>query len=343
MEPNETSDTDLSRRSVLGGIGGAGVASLTGLPAASGAALDVPDDFEIDSHTRATFGAIVDAIVPRTPDLAAERGAEHEPGALEIGLEEFLSWTYDNAQELRTEDLSWRSARALSADLAEGDLETVVDDVLADHTEETRTRLESLGLTDVAGVFGGLRGLSVDVDYSHYATGTVEAAYSVETTDDTVTGESDTYPLSRVVAAMFDVVALEYIAQGLPAGDVEPNPEFDAGGAVTRLAPRDRLRCLEWTFGGAPVAVREAELSTFFPEPATVVGVAMNVHTLTAIGYYSEWEAYGSTRTEPPSRRELERPVDEVQSRRQTGYPGPAPGYAGLRGFELTEFRENDY
>lgn len=343
MQPTETTDDGCSRRSVLGGIGGAGVASLTGLSAVSSAAADVPDDFEMDSHTRATFGAIGDAIVPRTPSLADERGPEHEPGALDIELEAFLSWTYDNAQELRTEDLSWRSARALSADLAESDLETVVDDVLADHSEETRARLESLGLTDVAGVFGSLRGLSVDVDYSRYATGSAEAAYSVETTDGTVTGESDTYPLSRVVAAMFDVAALEFVAQGLPAGDVEPNPEFDAGGVVTRLARRDRLRCLEWTFGGAPVAAREAELSTFFPEPATIAGVAMNVHALTAIGYYSEWEAYGSTRTEPPSRRELQEPVDEVQSRRQTGYPGPAPGYAKLRGFELTEFRENDY
>ena len=43
-----------------------------------------------DPTTRATFRAIVDAVVPETPALAAELGSEHESGGLEVGLEDYL-------------------------------------------------------------------------------------------------------------------------------------------------------------------------------------------------------------------------------------------------------------
>lgn len=39
------------------------------------------------SHTHGTFTALVDAIVPETPELA-DRGEEHVPGGLAVGLEE---------------------------------------------------------------------------------------------------------------------------------------------------------------------------------------------------------------------------------------------------------------
>lgn len=38
------------------------------------------------SHTRGTFAALVDALVPETPALA-DRGEEHVPGGLAVGLE----------------------------------------------------------------------------------------------------------------------------------------------------------------------------------------------------------------------------------------------------------------
>lgn len=38
------------------------------------------------SHTRGTFAALVDAVVPETPELA-DRGEEHVPGGLDVGLE----------------------------------------------------------------------------------------------------------------------------------------------------------------------------------------------------------------------------------------------------------------
>jgi hypothetical protein len=48
--------------------------------------------------------------------------------------------------------------------------------------------------------------------------------------------------------------------------------------------------------------------------------------------YYSEWQGYGEFVRAP---NELTHPNDRrtVQSWRQTGYPGTAPGYAALRGY----------
>jgi hypothetical protein len=74
-----------SRRSVLRGLAAGGAAAA--LPSAAAAA-EFAD--ETDPTTRATFGAVVDAVIPATPDLAADLGSEHEPGGLEVGLEDYL-------------------------------------------------------------------------------------------------------------------------------------------------------------------------------------------------------------------------------------------------------------
>ncbi|WP_281194847.1 hypothetical protein [Halorubrum sp. F4] len=44
---------------------------------------------DVDPHTRVTFRAITDAVVPETPALAEEFGPEHVPGGLAIDLDEF--------------------------------------------------------------------------------------------------------------------------------------------------------------------------------------------------------------------------------------------------------------
>lgn len=44
-----------------------------------------PDDH--DGHTVATWRAVVDAVVPETPELADELGEEHAAGGLDVGLE----------------------------------------------------------------------------------------------------------------------------------------------------------------------------------------------------------------------------------------------------------------
>jgi hypothetical protein len=48
------------------------------------------DTDDTDLHTVLTFRAVADAVVPRTPDLADELGAEHVPGGPDVGLGDCL-------------------------------------------------------------------------------------------------------------------------------------------------------------------------------------------------------------------------------------------------------------
>lgn len=50
------------------------------------------------SHTHGTFAALVDAIVPETPELA-DRGEEHVPGGLAVGLEDAVVERVNNFLE----------------------------------------------------------------------------------------------------------------------------------------------------------------------------------------------------------------------------------------------------
>lgn len=55
---------------------------------------------EIVNYARHTLGAMADAVVPETPALAAERGDEHEPGAIAAGLDAHLVEAFDGLQEV---------------------------------------------------------------------------------------------------------------------------------------------------------------------------------------------------------------------------------------------------
>lgn len=81
----------MDRRTVLRGVLGACAAS--SLPVTAVAAAD--ERPETDPHTRVTFAAAADAIVPPTPDLGDELGEEHVPGAAAVGLSDYLV-TYVN-------------------------------------------------------------------------------------------------------------------------------------------------------------------------------------------------------------------------------------------------------
>lgn len=50
------------------------------------------------SYTRGTFAALVDALIPETPDMA-DRGDEHVPGGLDVGLEEAVIERVNNFVE----------------------------------------------------------------------------------------------------------------------------------------------------------------------------------------------------------------------------------------------------
>lgn len=80
----------IDRRTVLRGVAGAGAAAA--LPSTTAVA-EMAE--ETDPTTRATFEAIVDAVVPETDGLEdkfgdGELGDEHDPGGLQIELQDYL-------------------------------------------------------------------------------------------------------------------------------------------------------------------------------------------------------------------------------------------------------------
>jgi hypothetical protein len=63
-----------------------------------GEVLGLPAD--VDPHTRVTFRAVVDAVVPETPALGADIGPEHVPGGLGVHLEDYVITYVDNGFQL---------------------------------------------------------------------------------------------------------------------------------------------------------------------------------------------------------------------------------------------------
>ncbi|MFB6295230.1 MAG: hypothetical protein ABEH66_00080 [Halobacteriales archaeon] len=55
---------------------------------------------DVDPHTRVTFRAVVDAVVPETPALGSDIGPEHGPGGLAVDLDDFVITYVDNGFQL---------------------------------------------------------------------------------------------------------------------------------------------------------------------------------------------------------------------------------------------------
>ncbi|PZD96734.1 hypothetical protein DNH61_05925 [Paenibacillus sambharensis] len=91
-----------------------------------------------------------------------------------------------------------------------------------------------------------------------------------------------------------------------------------------RLAVIELLDRLEVDLGSAP--------PPFTDNPGLVRTIMNSLNQLTMFGYYSEWLAYGWTRLLPPNDRQLS---GWPLSWHLIGYPGPAYGYRGLRGYML--------
>ncbi|WP_330630806.1 hypothetical protein [Halocatena halophila] len=75
-----------SRRSVLQALAIAGGSRLLPTQARAARAAETTTD----PHTRVTFRAVVDAVVPRTPSLEDSLGEEHVPGGLSVNIDDFL-------------------------------------------------------------------------------------------------------------------------------------------------------------------------------------------------------------------------------------------------------------
>lgn len=332
--------TGISRRSVVLGTGGIASIPLTGVSFPEARAAGYLDDTETDPHTRDVFRSIVDAIVPRTPNLADDLGPAYEPGGLDVGLEQFLVWDFNHFQEIRAEAVTHASPERFEA--------AFDPDVMLDSLEE----LDGSSLTSHdAGAFvdrslldlGTLERFVVDIE-NRPEEGPVDLAIKVATASETIHRVSQNYPYAEALAIAFELVAVEFVARG---GNEQPptqtNDAYQAGGVFVRLAPRDRLRCLETIIDGGGVDTVDDAIGELVPTVGVLKFAVMGVFGLATLGYYSEWTGYGDTKTASPNDRELETPPGEVVGREQTGYPGPSRGYAAHRGFEVQSFRENDW
>lgn len=100
----ENPNASMTRRGVMKGVGGLAAVSMSGVSVAEAQEV-LGREVPADPHTRDTYRAIVDAIVPRTPELGEELGEEHVPGGLDVELEKFLIWDFNHFQEIRLETL----------------------------------------------------------------------------------------------------------------------------------------------------------------------------------------------------------------------------------------------
>jgi len=363
-----TEDTNASttRRGFMKGVGGLAAVSMSGASIAEAQEV-LGQDVPTDPHARDTYRSIVDAIVPRTPELGEELGEEHVPGGLEVELEKFLVWDFNHFQEIRLEMLqtpvapggsggSGSPLDAVAGGLPEADRMTAdgrmsPDLFRLDLDAPDGSELE--GLADLAGVNGvaGLDGLvdvddlgafgdlldfgaadGVTVDFADApipsgAEGVAEFDLVVPTSTEPYHQVVQNYPYANMFPFVFDVVAAEFLLRGENEDAPAPNEQFSAGGTFVRLSRQDRLRCL-WTIVDGAIARLDGVLSPMLPALGILKFVVMACNGLHGFGYYTEWSDYGDTKTATPSEREMQVDPGEVQSRVQSGYPGPADGYA---------------
>ncbi|WP_424019152.1 hypothetical protein ACOZ4N_06675 [Halorientalis pallida] len=318
---------ELSRRTVMAGA--AGMATLS-IPSGFAAA-----DVNADGHTLATYRALVDGIVPRTPQL----GGEQVPGAADVELEKFLIYNVNYGSDLPSIDqITGDLASSLEVDLPSA----------SDALESLIERLESLlgfSVTDALGitrdeVFGALEGISLSIG-DDTSILTVESDANGDGNVETTRKEQATISIASIFAMILDLFAVVFVWRGKNEDLPSTSPAVENGGFFTYLSETDRARCLEYVIDiSDPLGGLEDEI---LPIPDLLEKIAVNCFVLTYFGYYNEWAGYGDTKTDAPNDRELQKPSSEVQGHRQVGYPGPAKGYADFRGFPIDGFRDNDW
>ncbi|PGF13938.1 hypothetical protein CP556_22915 [Natrinema sp. CBA1119] len=342
MQENDRSQ--IGRRGVVKGIGGLAALSMSNATFATAqAAMDSP--LQSDPHTADTYRSIVDAIVPRTPQLEDELGPEHVPGGIDVELEKFLIWDFNHFQEIRAEMVTEKDdllENTLSSDsgpeMPRSLFEMTVDttglgsdlDALLDLADISLLDLDLDGeaLEDHL-TFGPIERVEIGfADLDDTTEGVAEFDLVVETANETVHRVLQNYPYAALFTLVFDLVAAEFVALGKNEDPVSPNEQFPGGGTFTRLSREDRLRCLWTIIDGGVIDTLDDLLSPLVPDAGILKYVVMAVNGLHGFGYYTEWSGYGDTKTNTPNEREMQTEPGAVQSHQQSGYPGPAPGHA---------------
>ncbi|QFU82262.1 hypothetical protein [Natronorubrum aibiense] len=332
----------VSRRGVVKGIGGLAALSMSNATFETAqAAMDAP--LQSDPHTADTYRSIVDAIVPRTPELENELGPEHVPGGLDVGLEKFLIWDFNHFQEIRAEMVTEKDSLLDLSDDSGPEMPRSMFETAVDTTGLGSDLNAILDLADVSLLeldldgekleeyltFGSLVQLEIGfADWDETAEGPAEFELVVETTNESVHRVLQNYPYASIFTLVFDLVAAEFLTLGKNEDPVSPNEEFPGGGTFTRLSREDRLRCLWTIVDGGAIDTLDDLLSPLVPDVGILKYVVMAVNGLHGFGYYTEWSGYGDTKTNTPNERKMQQDPADVQSRQQSGYPGPAPGYA---------------
>lgn len=359
---------------MMKGIGGLAAISMSGASMAQAQEV-LDEELPMDPHTADTWRAIVDAILPRTPQLESDLGPEHVPGGLDVELEKFLIWDFNHFHEIRLETLANTGEidtvtdGTLSPDLLELSLEpgnttdlnallgvegidadvleAALDDVTA-LVDDVTVVLESVIDGLLGGLFGGLEEIGMEEFGEVLDFGTLEALEI--TIDDAVGGDASgpanfrvlaetanatvdkviqNYPYAELFTIVFDIVATEFILLGRNEDALDlAADEFSAGGTFVRLSRQDRLRCLWSIIDGGVIDRLDELLEPLVTDVGILKFVVMAVNGLHGFGYYTEWSGYEDTKTATPTDRQLNVPPSEVQSRTQTEYPGPQPGYA---------------
>jgi len=153
--------------------------------------------------------------------------------------------------------------------------------------------------------------------------------------------ELDHVPAAPLMALLLDVVSLELCLRGRCRHPVEASwtsPRL--GGLFRDLHPRDRLRVLSLLEHDSLLKRSLDAIRGYLPGVGVLEFMATAMGAFPVLTYYSDWsrldpDAYG-----------LEEGADGDGvpiGWRQADYPGPAPGYADFRGYEVEAFEENDY
>lgn len=381
------------------GVGGLAAVSMSGVTVAQAEDI-LNDELPTDPHTRDTWRAIVDAIVPRTPELEGELGAAHVPGGLDVELEKFLIWDFNHFQEIRLETLATpltsNTAGTDFGGFSDGDdplggLVDTVDEVgdatgLGDLTDPVTDGLEDvtdglmqpelfeleldalaadsdlgalaelLGIDAVDELLGVLDDTLDGVDADEFESlldfgsvelldvsfvedlealaddedGVAEFDVLVETPTEIVHTVVQNYPYAVVFPLVFDVVAAEFVARGDNEDALrnDSREAFPGGGTFVELSREDRLRCLWSIVDGGAIDRLDELLQPLVPDLGLLKFVVMATNGLHGFGYYTEWSGFEDTKTATPQERSMNVPEGDVQSRTQTGYPGPSDGYA---------------
>lgn len=147
-----------------------------------------------------------------------------------------------------------------------------------------------------------------------------------------------TLPISPVVALLLDVTALEYILRNRPSDALEIEP---GTGPFGWLSAADRLSVIDFLAEESLAQNLNACLDTVSPYSGFLDYLVRGITAVPVIAYYGEWSGYdqpgGGLIPEPDSF------TGSPQSWDQTGFPGLKAGYSDFLGYEVEEFKENEY